>query len=287
MSAQIWFRRGLVLGLLGIALLLVWWPPASTAGEAREYLSVRFLDVGQGDAIHIMTPDGYELLVDGGPSASVLRELAAGRSFFDHDIDVLVATHPDSDHVSGLVDVLERYTVGLIIESGVTHDAAAAAAFERAVAAEAAPVIAAAAGQVVQLGASTTVRILSPRGDTTNWQSNNASVVLQIIYGESSFLLTGDAPTGIEDFLVQTYGAELDSDVLKLGHHGSDTASGQSFLDAVTPAYAVVSAGVANRYGHPHQAVLARVAGVGARLVGTAEQGTIEFLSDGKTIWIQ
>jgi len=243
--------------------------------------------VGQGDAIHIVTPDGYELLIDGGPSATVLRELAKGRSPFDHTIDVVLATHPDTDHVGGLVDVLERFQVGMIIESVVDHNALAAKAFDQAAAAEGAQIIAAQAGQKLQLGASTTIRILSPSGDTTNWQSNNASVIVQLIYGDIKFMLTGDAPSSIEDFLVTKYGVSLESDVLKLGHHGSKTSSSELFLEYVQPKYAVVSASIDNRYGHPNPAVLERVTNVESTIVSTAEQGTIVFISDGKAVWIE
>ncbi|MCA9353885.1 MAG: MBL fold metallo-hydrolase [Candidatus Kaiserbacteria bacterium] len=274
------------LGLLFLAVLVVWWPAAIAAGPANEYLTVRFLDVGQGDAIHIITPDGYELLIDGGPSAVVLRQLAVDRSFFDHYIDVMVATHPDTDHVAGLVDVLERYEVGMLIETAAEHDAPAAVAYGNAARAEGARIITAQAGQVVQLGASTTVRILSPHGDATNWRSNVASVIVQVQYGEVAFMLTGDAPSSIEEYLAGAYGAGLKSQVLKLGHHGSDTSSSEVFLEAVQPQYAVVSAGKDNRYGHPKGEVLSRARGMGTEIVSTAERGTITFHSDGSTVWL-
>jgi len=276
-----------LLSILAVFVLLAWLPTLNTSTGQNNLLTVRFLDVGQGDAIHIVTPDGYELLIDGGPSATVLRELAKGRSPFDRTIDVVLATHPDTDHVGGLVDVLERFQVGMIIESVVDHNALAAKAFDQAAAAEGAQIIAAQAGQKLQLGASTTIRILSPSGDTTNWQSNNASVIVQLIYGDIKFMLTGDAPSSIEDFLVTKYGVSLESDVLKLGHHGSKTSSSELFLEYVQPKYAVVSASIDNRYGHPNPAVLERVTNVESTIVSTAEQGTIVFISDGKAVWIE
>jgi competence protein ComEC len=277
----------------------VWWPAVAhpfdevigstlgVSGHASSYLTVRFLDVGQGDAIQVITPDGYEMLIDGGPSASVLRELASGRSFFDRSIDVVIATHPDTDHVAGLVDVLKRYDVGMIIETAVHHDAPAAVAFLDTSGSEAARRISAQAGQTIMLGASTTVRILSPQGDTTDWETNTASVVVQVVYGDIEFMLTGDAPSSIEEYLTGAVGANLKSEVLKLGHHGSDTSSSEVFLEAVGPQYAVVSAGKDNRYGHPHAEVLRRVSEAGSRIVSTAEQGTITFNSDGRRVWIK
>lgn len=275
--------RGLVLGYLCLVAGAVWlWSPAVSEGV----LTVRFLDVGQGDAIHIVSPDGFEMLIDGGPDASVLRELASGRSFFDRDVDIVVATHPDTDHVSGLVDVLARYDVDFIFETEVDHDAPAAVAFDGAAGTEGARRVVAQTGQAIQLGASTTVRILSPLGDTANWRSNAASIIVQVIYGDIEFMLTGDAPNTVEDYLVGEFGQSLESDVLKLGHHGSDTSSSALFLATVNPSYAVVSAAFDNRYGHPHKEVIERTLASGAEMVSTAEEGTLTFKTDGVTVWL-
>lgn len=287
MSPQRVTIRAIVLLLLLCGTLVVWVPAVPAAADGGVYLTVSFLDVGQGDAIHVTTPDGYELLVDGGPSAQVLRELAADRPFFDKSIDVVIATHPDTDHVAGLVDVLERYEVATIIETAARSESPAAVAFAQSVQSEGARLINAQAGQTMQLGASTTVRILSPRGDATNWETNTASVVVQIVYDDIEFILTGDAPRSIEDYLVNEYGDSLASEVLKLGHHGSDTSSGAAFLQAVRPAYAVVSAGKDNRYGHPRNEVLTRASQAGAQIVSTIDNGTITFQSDGKTVWLK
>ena len=279
-------RSAVLLVLSGLALV-AWFPTETISATDEQYLTVQFLDVGQGDAIHVTTPDGFELLVDGGASAGVLRELAEGRSYFDKYIDVVVATHPDTDHIAGLVDVLERYEVGMILETEVEHNASAARAFARAAATEGAEIISAQAGQEMQLGVSTTVRILSPRGDTTNWESNTSSIVLQIIYGDIEFMLTGDAPSNIEDYLVSTYGPSLESEVLKLGHHGSKTSSSELFLNTVKPEYAIVSAGRDNRCGHPTEEVLSRATKIGAEIISTAETGTITFKSDGIRVWAE
>ena len=175
----------------------------------------------------------------------------------------------------------------MILETEVEHNASAARAFARAAATEGAEIISAQAGQEMQLGVSTTVRILSPRGDTTNWESNTSSIVLQIIYGDIEFMLTGDAPSNIEDYLVSTYGPSLESEVLKLGHHGSKTSSSELFLNTVKPEYAIVSAGRDNRYGHPTEEVLSRATKIGAEIISTAETGTITFKSDGIRVWAE
>jgi beta-lactamase superfamily II metal-dependent hydrolase len=245
---------------------------------------VSFLDVGQGDAIYIRTPDNKEVLVDGGRDATVLRVLAEQRSFFDRTIDVVVATHPDVDHVGGLIDVLQRYQVEALFLTEKEHDTLAAKAFAEAVASEGATIIYPDANQQFQLGASTTLTVFSPRGDERNWESNNASIVMKISYGDTDILLTGDASTGVEDFLVGVYGQLLESEILKLGHHGSRTSTSELFLDTVKPDIAIVSAGVGNRYNHPHQEVMNQVFSRNITTFHTGIDGTVTFQSDGKNI---
>lgn len=272
---------------LFVAAGIIWFVLLHQPLQNNGLLEVRFLDVGQGDAIHIQTPDGIELLIDGGASAAVLRQLATSRSFFDRTIDVVVATHPDTDHVAGLVDVLDRYQVETILVSGVEGDSPAALAFAEASAREGAKLYNAQAGQIIQLGASTTVRVLSPLGDTSKWETNAASVIIQVQYGDVGFMLTGDAPQEIEEYLVDEYGYVLESEVLKLGHHGSKTSSSPHFIETVQPKYAVVSAGIDNRYGHPNEEVVARASAAGAQILNTASRGTITFQSDGSGVWVK
>jgi competence protein ComEC len=284
MSAQERKRMTVIAVLLGIAVIS-WLPHLQAKQPDCECLTVSFLDVGQGDSILIQTPDGFEMLVDGGPNATVLRELSKERSFFDREIDVVVTTHPDLDHIGGLVDVLKRYKVKTILRTENENDKSAAEAFAGAAQKENAEEILADAGQVIQLGASTTIQIFSPTGDERQWESNTSSIVLRVVYGDTSFMLTGDAPQEIENYLVETYGAQLDSDVLKLGHHGSKTSTSDAWLDTVTPQYAVVSAGLDNKYGHPHQDVMQRVFKRNIQTSHTGTDGTVTFQSDGQTVW--
>jgi len=250
-----------------------------------EFLAVHFLDVGQGDSILIQTPDGFEVLIDGGATSQVIRELAEEQSLFDRQIDVVIATHPDTDHVGGLVDVLERYEVDLILQTEADSDSPAAVAFTRAVENEKATVQFAQTGQVIQIGASTTIEVLSPASATDNWRANAASVIVRVVYGDTAFMLTGDAPDSIEDYLVGVYGEKLKSNVLKLGHHGSQTSTSGLFLDIVQPQYAVVSASLDNRYGHPDQSVMQRVFARNIQTFHTGIDGTVSFYSDSQTVW--
>ena len=249
------------------------------------YLEVTFLDVGQGDAILIETPDGAQALIDGGPDGTVLRELSRELPWGDRTLDLVIGTHPDKDHIGGLIDVLARYKVMSILTTENTGETTAASAYQKALTAETNIVHFARAGQVYTLGASTTITVLSPARDPSMLESNTSSIVVKVSYGESDFMLTGDAPVGIEDYLSVTYGEQLQSEVLKLGHHGSKTSTGELFLEAVKPQYAVVSSGKDNRYGHPNDEVVDRVTARNIPISNTATEGAIHFLSDGARIW--
>ena len=275
------YRYGLLV-LLAISGLSV---SVLSTGTQSDYLAVHFLDVGQGDAILIQTPDGFEVLIDGGASSAVIQQLSAQQSWSDRTIDVMIATHPDTDHVGGLNDVLKRYDVDLIIQTQADSDSPAALAFTAAANGEGTALQYARAGQSIQIGASTTIEILAPASDTTGWRANSASVIVRVVYGDTAFMLTGDAPLEIENYLVEVYGAALRSDVLKLGHHGSQTSTSGLFLDTVQPQFAVVSAALDNRYGHPNQAVMQRVFDRNITSFHTGVDGTVSFYSDGGLVW--
>ncbi len=277
--------RTVLIGFLSLFALAVWMPQFSDLTTDCDCLEVSFLDVGQGDAILLRTPSGIEVLIDGGKGSAVLRSMAAVRPFGDRSIDLMIATHPDLDHIGGLSDVLHRYQVGLLITTSNLNPTAASTALTTAVAAEGMMERLAEAGEVIVLDDEVYLQVLSPVGDETNWESNTASIVLRVVYGETAFMLTGDAPASIEDTLVERYGSQLTSQVLKLGHHGSKTSTSETFLDAVAPKYAVVSAGADNSYGHPAGEVLARVIERDIALSQTAIDGTITFISDGQTVW--
>jgi len=268
-----------------IASAAVWLPSLGSV-DASGYLQVHFLDVGQGDAVFIQTPDGIEILIDGGANSGVLSELSKHMSFFDRDIDMIVGTHPDKDHIGGLVDVLERYNVSSVLTTENESDSAAYNAYATAVQAEGATVTYARRGQVFTLGASTTLEVLFPETDTTDMESNAASIVLQLRYGETEVLLTGDSPKRIEEYLVLTQGEHLQSDVLKVGHHGSRTSTAQMFLEEVDPQFAVISAEKNSRYGHPHVEVTDMLFNQRVKTYSTAQEGTVSFLSDGRAAWV-
>ena len=251
-------------------------------------LKVTFLDVGQGDATFIESPTGTQVLIDGGKGSVVLRPLAQVMGFFDHDIDMIVATHPDKDHIGGLIDVLERYTVGTIVMTENINDTPAFETFLDRVHAENARIIYARRGQVYDLGVgaagSTTLAILFPDHDPTHLESNVSSIVSKLTYGANAFVFTGDSPQEIEEYLLGIGSSSLQSDVLKVGHHGSRTSSSEIFLGAVSPTYAIISAGKNNSYGHPHKEVTDLLNVHGITTKNTAEGGSIFSESDGASI---
>lgn len=257
------------------------------AQEAPGVLTVAFLDVGQGDAIYIEAPNGNQVLIDAGKGRLVLEQLAKAMPLGDRTLDAVVATHPDLDHIGGLPDVFARYDIGIFMEPGVQDDGADYAALKASVEKEDINTVYVQAGHILALDEDVYLEVLFPDRDVSQLEANTGSVVTRLTYGDTSFLFTGDSPESIEEYMVARYGQALQSDVLKLGHHGSKTSTSEAFVGFVSPAHAVVSAGCDNRYGHPHAEVLDRVRKHGATVVGTCEHGTVTFVSDGRTVDVQ
>lgn len=268
--------------VLLIVTIVVWW---IILQPKLHVLTVSFLNIGQGDSILVQGPTGRQMLIDGGPDQSVLRELPKVMGPLDRSIDLVVETHPDGDHITGLSGVFARYQVGTFMEPGVPGNTTPAAALAAATAAEPRLThVLGRRGQRIDLGGGAYAQVLSPSGDVSQIPTNNASVVMKVVYGNTSVMLTGDAPSTIEDYLVKKDGAELQSDVLKAGHHGSKYSSDDLWLATVHPSVVVISAGKDNHYGHPAPETIARIKNEGAKIFSTIEQGTITFASDGVTI---
>lgn len=239
-------------------------------------LTVHFIDVGQGDAILIDKGD-TDILVDGGPTSADVLAYLQGQGIAD--IDFLVATHPHADHIGGLADVLAQYQVNEIWVNGDTATSQTYQNFAAAVAAEGATVREPTRGYSTQID-GLDIAVLNPSQLTGD--PNEDSVVFRLTCGKVSVLLTGDATSDSEASMLAT-GLGLDSDVLKVGHHGSSTSTSTAFLAAVTPEDAVISVGAGNTYGHPAQDTLDRLAAVGATAYRTDENGTVVLTSDCNT----
>ena len=253
--------------------------------EARNgLLTVSFLNIGQGDSIFIDAPSGRQVLIDGGPNSVVLRELSKKMPWWDRSIDVVIPTHPDADHVGGLIDVLARYRISTIINSSVEGDTKTFSALNSAIENEHAQKIVAMRGQVLDLGGGTRLEILFPDRPVPNLDTNDACVVARLVYGETAFMFPCDAPQSIEKYLVQLDGENLQANVLKAGHHGSRTSSSELFVGYVSPEFAVFSRGCDNKYGHPHKEVIDTFEKFDISVLDTCANGTITFVSDGQKV---
>ena len=266
---------GAIVGSLVLLIGIVWqWP------DGRVHLVA--CDVGQGDGILIWRGSA-QVVVDGGPDRKIVDCLSRFVPFWDRSIELVVLTHPEADHVTGLVEVLKRYAVGQLVTSNVAKDTRVFGEFKQAVAKDQVPVHIAMAGEEVMVG-GLAFKVLGARTEAA--EVNETSVVLKLVYGQFRALLTGDIGSETEQVLVNS-GSNLRSNVLKVGHHGSKFSSSEEFLRAVKPALAVISVGKKNRYGHPTQETLGRFRAVGARILRTDESGHIEIVSDGEKLWVR
>lgn len=274
--------KGVAILVLLVLSLCIWY--AAIREDARGLLTVSFLDAGQGDSIFIRAPSGRQVLIDGGPNTSVLRELAGVMPWYDRSIDVVIPTHPDADHIGGLIDVLARYRTGTIIHSSVEGDTKTFAAFNKAVTEERARDVTAMRGQIVDLGGGAHLQILSPDRFVPHIDTNDGCVVARLVYGATAFMLSCDAPQSVENYLVALGTSTLKANVLKAGHHGSKTSSSPLFLGYVAPEYGVFSRGCDNKYGHPAAETTARFAQFDIPTLDTCKDGTITFVSDGANV---
>jgi len=274
--------RGIFLGIFLIVTVFIWY--GVLAEERGGILTVAFLDVGQGDAIFIEAPNGRQVLIDSGPNKKVLRELSKQMQFYDRSLDVIIITHPDSDHIGGFPAVLETYTVDLILESGVLCQNKICEELDKWTEEKNIEKEIARRGMLIGLDEEVYLEILFPDRDASGFETNLASLVIKLVYGDNSFLLTGDSPKEIEEYLISLDSDNLDVNVLKLGHHGSKTSSSESFVGYVNPEVAVISVGEDNRYNHPNQEVLDILEKFEVEVLRTDEQGTIIIKSNGKSL---
>lgn len=279
------YLRELVLLTLVLLNLCVWLNVS--IDKETDTLKVYFLDVGQGDAIFIESPTRGRVLVDGGPNRKVLSELGKILPFGDRRIDVVIETHPDADHIVGLVDVIKRYDVGTFIAPGIESSNDIDDALEELIGNEGIRQLKAKRGLVLSLGDGATLTILYPSTDIEGFETNDASVVSKLVYGKKSFMLTGDSTKKAEYALLSMNEEILDVDVLQAGHHGSRTSTSPLYAEAASPLFAVVSAGKDNKYGHPHDITIQTLSKVGAEILSTAYSGTIKFETDGDNLWLK
>jgi competence protein ComEC len=248
--------------------------PTVTPGAS---LKVYFIDVGQGDSILILSPDGKIILIDGGEADSGCLPFLKGLGV--SHIDLMVATHPHSDHIGGLVQVLKAMPVVRVVTNGQISATPTFEDFLNGIANDKAALVIAKEGDTISEG-QLSFAVLSPV-NTSGDDLNHNSLVLRLVYGQVSFLFMGDADKAAEASMIAA-GLVLPTTILKVGHHGSEYSSSPAFLALVHPAVAIYTAGIGNDYGHPKPVTLADLTAVGAQIYGTDVNGTITVTTDGQ-----
>jgi competence protein ComEC len=242
-------------------------------------LRVYFLSVGDGEAIYIRTPQSQDILVDGGSSGVILSKLGERMPFYDNELDFVILTHPHADHVTGLIDVLKKYKVKQVYLTGAVHTTYEYLEFLQILQSRR-EIKKIKVNNVfeVKLADDLFLKFLYPDTDIKPVQSqnlNNTSVVVKVIKGEKSILLTGDIEQEAEEYLVKTNNLALRSNILKVAHQGSRSSTSLSFLEKVSPETAVVIVNKDNPYGHPHQEVLERLNSLGIEILRTDKDGDV------------
>jgi len=291
-----------IAGFLFFLNVICWQEFFALAGPQN--LKVDFLNVGQGDSEFIQTPEGHKILIDGGPDSTVLSKLSSLLPFWDRSIDLVILTHPESDHMQGILDILPKYNVKYFLWTGVVKDAPEykqlitllqkAGNGQNSLLASLSnsgyllgrtKVLYASAGEEIKAGSvliDTLFPFKSLEGFKLTASANDTCVVSKIIYGKESFLFTGDIDSAAEKQLVNS-GENISANVLKVAHHGSKYSTSDLFLAAVAPKIAVIEVGK-NTYGHPTPEALQRLQEFGIKIFRTDQDGDVEFVSDGNNI---
>lgn len=245
----------------------------------QEEMKVVFLDVGQGDSI-LISQGSKQVLIDGGKDGKLLLEkLGKHIPFWDRKIEMVIETHPDADHIGGLIEIFRAYEIGAVMKTGMQSQSQTFKTLEEAIENEKSDIIEAVSGQKIIFANKAEAEVLFPFQkieDVDSKDTNAASVVLKMKFGENSFLFTGDLPSEQEQVLIEK-GAELKSDILKVSHHGSKYSSSTQFLEKVSPEDAIISVGKNNSYGHPNQEALQRISKQSAKIFKTNEDGDIIY----------
>lgn len=248
-------------------------------------LTVNFLDIGQGDSILIKTASRYHILIDGGPDNSLIYKLGKYLPFYDRTIDLMVLTHPDGDHLIGLIEVLRRYKVKHVLLTAIFDDRASYKIFFDEIKKQNTSIILGGSAAKILIDHQTSLDILYPQRVIANQEfssQNDTSVILKLTHKEISFLFTGDASIKVEDLLL-SQNIDLKSKVLKVGHHGSKTSSGLEFIKKVSPDIAIIQVGQ-NRFGHPAPAVITRFTSLGIPVLTNLDYGDIVVGAFGQLI---
>lgn len=251
----------------------------NTYTPSGQNLTIHFLDVGQGDSI-LIEYNNKAMLIDAGENdqGEIVTDYLQGQGI--STLDYLVATHPHSDHIGGMDDVLRNFQVEHFIDSGYPHTSKTYENMLTTIDQKDIPFEVVKAGQTIDFDPAVDIEVLNPASTYSN-DLNENSIVLKISYGEISFLLMGDAGLETEEYIMKA-GYDMDSDILKVGHHASTSGSGPTFISSVSPEVSVIEVGAGNSYGHPHSEILDRLQKA-STVYRTDLDGTITVTTDGST----
>ncbi|HOK35516.1 MAG TPA: MBL fold metallo-hydrolase [Candidatus Pacearchaeota archaeon] len=278
----------IILFCLFLGVVLVF--QAIFAFSQAPFLEINFFDVGEGDAAMIEPSKNTQILIDGGPSGEIVEKIAKEMPFFDREIELMILTHPDKDHITGLFDVFKNFKVDKVLMpqmEGDLEEKDLYLNFQKAVEEEGSEMVFAKEGQKISFGNNAKMFILWPPQNFQSGETNDYSVVAKLSFGDVDFLFTGDAPKKVEyQLLANNYSLSekefsLDSEILKVAHHGSKYSSDENFLKAVSPDIAVISVGK-NSYGHPTKEVLDNLQKYGIVIYRTDKNGNIKVISNGQ-----
>lgn len=276
-----------VLGLISLALLIVIFAFLSRADGK---LHLVFCDVGQGDAILLIAPNGAQVLIDGGPDNRVLSCLGSKMPFWDRTIEMVVLTHPQADHLVGLIEVLKRYQVEKIVANNVVNQTSEYVAWQQRVKAEVVKEIRVKKGEVISFTNGLSAEIEWPIDGNyplgVPADLNETSIIMRLNYRRFCALLTGDATASVLETLT-ALGDIKPCYLFKVPHHGSKNSLVESYWQQIKPQIAIISAGSQNRYGHPHSEILAELGKLESRVLRTDQRGTIEVITDGLKLKIK
>jgi len=270
--------------LLTVSHLSIWFAPA-VASQNSANVTVHFIDVGQGDSIFIDTSN-MDVLIDGGSASASQTVIDYLNNLNITLIHLMIATHAHEDHIGGLVDILNSsITIDEVLVNNQTHTSATYTNFITL--AQTHNLTVAQRGQAFTLTETVNLTVINPVQPLEFSDLNDNSIVVKLQAGDTSFLFTGDAEAPAEQSMLVSSVVSIKCDVLKVGHHGSNTATSQAFLDLVDPSYAIISAGLDNKYGHPHNETMQKLLAKGVTIYGTYVSGTIIASTDGTTITFQ
>jgi len=275
-----------LLVIVAIALLVLGINIFRTLPDGKLHLI--FCDVGQGDGILLKTPKGDKVLIDGGPDDSVLSCLGRFMPFYDRNLELMVLTHPQADHMIGLISVFERYDVEKVLRTTAINRTAGFEEFRKAEISEKSQEFQALSDSKINLDTNLTAAILwPPPGNLASVADlNDTGIVLRVDFGQFCALLTADAGNFVWTEL-SAAGELSPCYLLKVAHHGSKNATNEQFLQSISPKIAVISVGAHNRYGHPHKQVIDELESRKIQVLRTDQKGTIEIVSDGKKVEVR